>query len=502
MGDVMRIAYERSFFAADATLMHWLWQQSFGSLWILGRALLTLYHWPLLGGFFVALLLTAGSWLFGYCLRLPRRWRWTQYLPAGIWMLWTAWIGLDLFYMHEPGRILGIPFLAVVVCAVDAIVIWTFKKRPTPDPSRQGGEGLREDSNHLTSSRQLLPSLTGGVWGWVFCLLLLVVLPCIVLHFRHPYLRPLTRMQVQLLHQDYEGMVETGHKNASLSYRHLAAYYAIGLIRTGHLTDQLFDVRLEYDSLYTHEYGGHPDQATNYYVIDCDYQSGLVRPAMHRAMEELTMDGPSLFTLKHLARMSLIDGEWNAARKYFHVIRQAPFEGAFLEKYEPMLEHPELVMADPEISSLLKTAPVENAFESQFEKPCFLGYFAVLSRGSVESLNYSLMANLYSKRMPDFLARCQSLIGSTPPRTIAEGLATQSPKNEAILQAFPQLQMDVQRYVGFLQVAAPYMKERERGGRELFEQYRGYYPYYYFFGNIRATRKSDSKPATWKSGVN
>ena len=76
MGDVFRIAYERSFFAPDSTLMHWLWQQSYGSLWILGRALLTLYHWPWVGGLLVAVLLTVGSWLVGYCLRLPRRWRW------------------------------------------------------------------------------------------------------------------------------------------------------------------------------------------------------------------------------------------------------------------------------------------------------------------------------------------------------------------------------------------------------------------------------------------
>ena len=90
MGDVMRIAYERSFFAADATLMHWLWQKSFGWLWVIGRALLTLYRWPVVGGLFVAILLTGGSWFIGYCLHLPRRWRWTQYLPAFAWMMWTA----------------------------------------------------------------------------------------------------------------------------------------------------------------------------------------------------------------------------------------------------------------------------------------------------------------------------------------------------------------------------------------------------------------------------
>ena len=504
MSDVLRIAYERSFFVADATLMHWLWQQSFGSLWILGRALLTLYRWPLLGGLLVAVMLTAGSWLIGYCLRLPDRWRWTQYIPASAWMIWTAWSGLDLFYMHEPGRILGIPFLLLVVCAIDAFIIWTFKrkKKETPSPLPLKGESGHSHEKSSSLLHYILPLKREWVGGLLF-LLLLFAIPCLLLNHRHPYLRPLTKMQVQLLHQDYEGMVATGHAHASLSYRPLAAYYAIGLVRTGHLMDQLFDIRLEYDSLKVHDYDGKPDTGTNYYVVDCDYHSGLVRPAMHRAMEELTMDGPSLFTLKHLTRMALIENDWPLARKYMHILRKVPFEGDFLEKYEPMLDHPDLVLADPEFVGVLLTAPVQNAFESQFEKPCFLGYYAVVGAGkTIETLNYSLMANLYSKRMNEFLLRCQVLVGTTPSGAVAEGLVTQSGKNPAILQAFPQLQMDAQRFASFLQVATPYMKERERGGEELFEQYRGYYPYYYFFGNLRATRKRDTTQEKSKVGVN
>ena len=489
MGDVLRIAYERSFFAANATLMHWLWQQSFGSLWIVGRALLTLYRWPLVGGLLVAVLLTAGSWLIGYCLRLPRRWRWAQYVPAGAWMLWTAWAGLDLFYMHEPGRILGIPFLALVVCAADAFVIWTFKRRRPIRPSS------------TEKDEQGKPIFYILYFIFILCLF---SLPCLLLSLRHPYVRQLTHMQVQLMHEDYEGMSQTAHAHPERSYRPLAAYYAIALARTGHLTDQLFDIRLEFDTLRIHEYGGHPDQGMNYYLVDCDYQSGLIRPAMHRAMEELTMDGPSLFTLKHLIRMALIESDWALARKYMHVLSKVPFEGDFLARYEPMLDHPERVSADLEMSSIMKTMPITDAFENQFERPCFLGYFAVVGAGkTVETLNQSIMANLYSKRMPDFLARCQMFVGTTPPRSIAEGLITQSNKNPAILQAFPQLQMDAQRFASFIRVASPYMKDRERGGDELFEQYRGYFPYYYFFGNLRATRKADeSKMETSKSGVN
>ena len=335
-------------------------------------------------------------------------------------------------------------------------------------------------------------------------LLLLFLAPCLLLQHRHPYLRQLTHMQVQLIHEDYEGMSETAHEHPERSYRPLAAYYAIALARTGHLTDQLFDIRLEFDTLHIHGYGGHPDQGLNYYSIDCNYQSGLVRPAMHRAMEELTMDGPSLFTLKHLTRMALIENDWPLARKYLHILNKVPFEGDFLKRYEPMVDHPERVCADPEMASIMKTFPIEDAFENQFERPAFLGYFAVIGVGkNIETLNQSIMANLYSKRMPDFLIRCEMYVGSTPPRSIAEGLVTQVPKNSAILQAFPQLQMDAQRYSNFIRIAAPYMKERERGGEELFDQYRGYYPYYYFFGNLRSTRKADDKKSeSSKSGVN
>lgn len=493
MGDVLRIAYERSFFAPNATLMHWLNQQSFGMLWIAGRALLTIYHWPVLGGLLVASLLTAAAWLINVALRVPTLWRWTTFLPASAWMSWTAWAGLDLYYIHEPGRILALPLLLLVFCIVLAAATWGTRRFWTAGNSDAAGTENSASAAGKRWHRIVSPLL----------LLLLVLLPTLLLHERHPYLRPLTRMQVQLMEQDYEGMVATAHEHATLSYRPLAAYYAIGLARTGHLTDQLFDIRLEYDTIYAHSYEGEPEMAPNYYIVDCNYHAGLIRPAMHRAVEELTMDGPSLFTLKHLARMALIEREWALARKYFHIIRQAPFEGEFLEQYEPMLEQPQRVLADPEIASLLQTAPIKNAFENQFEKPCFLGYFAVIGAGkSMQALHYSIMANLYSKRMPDFLARCEMFIGTTPPRSIAEGLVTQSFKNPAVLQAFPQLQLDAQRYQNFIKNVQPYIKDRERGGEELFEQYRGYYPYYYLFENLRATRKNTEKTDTQKAGVN
>jgi hypothetical protein len=105
--------------------------------------------------------------------------------------------------------------------------------------------------------------------------------------------------------------------------------------------------------------------------------------------------------------------------------------------------------------------------------------------------------------MPDFLMRCEPLVGTVPPRTIAEGLVTQVVKNPQILQAFPQLQMNVQMYQNFIRNNAEAIKDRPANARRLFDEYKGYYPYYYFFGNLKATRKSDDQEhAGSKAGVN
>ena len=191
MGDIGRMAHENSFVTADSTLMHWLWQQPFGVLWIVGRVLLLTYHWPWVGGLLVAVLLTAGSWLVGYCLRLPQRWRFLQYLPAGVWMTWVAWLGLNVFYQHEPGRPLGVLFLVVLVCAIDAFIIWTFKSRKKRSLSLAPA----------ASKSNISPRFNWGeILGGTLVILLCLAIPMALTHARYPYARPVTRMQVQMQH--------------------------------------------------------------------------------------------------------------------------------------------------------------------------------------------------------------------------------------------------------------------------------------------------------------
>jgi hypothetical protein len=89
-------------------------------------------------------------------------------------------------------------------------------------------------------------------------------------------------------------------------------------------------------------------------------------------MEQLTMQGPSLYMLKHLTRLALLDHDWNLARKYLFIIKQAPFEGEFIRRYEAMLDKPEAVAADPIFAKLRKTEPIADSFEGMYEEPTFL----------------------------------------------------------------------------------------------------------------------------------
>ena len=496
MGSVFRVAYEQSFFAADATLMHFLLQKPFGWLWLVGRAVLTLYRWPVIGGFVVALLLAVTTWGMTQLFPLRTAGSFTLYilhftfslLPACAWMSGTAWIGLNLFYEAEPGRVLAILLVICIIACLSAIFVSILKRHQR---SVAYAAVSQQPTSLLRLSLFLLP-------------LLAFFIPVGITHFRHPYARPITQMQVQMLDNDWSGMVATAHDNATLSYRPLAAYYAVALVHTGHLTDALFDIRLDYDSLYLSNFSHEPDIGTNYYLIDCNYTAGLFRAATHKAMEHLTMNGPTLYSLKHLTRLALLDNAWSLARKYLKIIGRAPFETDFVEKYSALLDKPEAVEADQEFALLRRTEPIADSFESEYQSPAFLGYTATLMAGrSQDALMQSLMANLYSKRMPDFLMRTQPLVGSVPPRSIAEGLVTQVPKNPDILKAFPQLQMNVQVYQAFIQSVQHEMKDRPAHARELFDSYHGYYPYYYFFGNLKATRKSDEREhASSNVGVN
>ena len=487
-GDVLHVAREYSFWAPDETLMRFEEGVGGSQLWVVGRMLLMAFKWPWLGGMVMAVMLGLGSWLLGYALRLPAKVRALQYLPATIYMTVISHLGFDAYFETETGRIIGIPFACFMAVLVAALVVRVASRMRMACPVKP-----YKDETRATSMVHAM------------VMVVLAAAPFAVSHLLRPEVRVTCEMQSMMEQQDWMGMQERARKDAELSYRPIAAYYAIGLIHTGDILNKLFDIRMDYDEPYLHGFAGTDNNGLNYYQQDCDYHAGLVETAIHHGMEQMTMNGPSVRTLKLLTKCALMRGEWEVAKKYLTILGKVPFESDFIEKYSPMLYQPEMVNKDPEMAWIRTTEPIHDAMENNFIQPVFLGYNAGLVEGRSETaLYYSLAVNIYTKTMDNFLMRCQPLVNAKHPlpTNCAEALAVMSGKHPEILNTFQGLEFYRDRFANFVNATRQYLSDRPTYARELFPQWKGQYGYYYFFGNLKATKKKDEKKETSNQGVN
>lgn len=485
-GSVLHVSREYSFWASDMRLMQFVLSQTFGPLRYVGRLLLQLYQDPWLGSLCLALMLGLISWLTGYCMRLSPKWRAIQYIPALACLAVYSYLGLDLFFESEAGYIMGVPFVVLLVLVIWAVMIRSFSRKPMPTLF-----GLPNDE---TPRQNLL--------GLAFVALAFAAIIGYN-EWKRPYVRVICQEMSMQYEQDWAGIQRVARKNAIQSNRPMAAYYAISLIHTGQIAERMYDIRLDYDSLFIHGHGGPLSNGSPLYEPEGNYHAGFMEPCMHMCMEQMVMEGPTSRLLKLLVKCSLMRGEWMLCRKYLRILEDVPFEGSFVEKYQAMIEKPELVNADPEMARLRLYEPIHDCFENQFQQPFFMGYNLNLAEArSIEALHNSLCVCLYTKLIPPFLMRVYPIKGSTPPEIIADGLLLSEMKQRGASEGYGNLTMRSTRLQSFYQAVQPYMNDRAGNAYQLFEKYKGYYPYYYFFGNLKATKKGYTGENASQSGVN
>ena len=474
-GSVFYISREYSFWVADLRMMDFILSQPYGALRYLGRAMLQLYKFPWLGGLLLALMLTAGSWLTGYCMRLKGPWRVIQYLPALCYMAVVTYHGLDIFFEARTGLIFGIPFMALVVLCICATIIRSFKLR-TIDDSQKGLQ----------------------IAVIVLCLAAIIGFDM----WKRPYVRVICQLLDMEYKQDWAGIQKLARANSTMSNRPMACSYAISLVQTDQISERLYDIRLDYDSLHIHGMDWQHNNASCLYVPEGNYYGGFIESCQHACMEQIVMTGPTIRLLKLSTKCALMREEWDLAEKYLTILRRVPFEGAFVEKYAPMVRRVDLVNADKEMAMIRLTEPLHDSFENQYQQPLFMGYNLLLVEGrSRQALINSLCVCLYTKLMPQFVERLEPLMGTTPPSIIMDGIMLAENKNPGISQYFSGLNFRQPQLQAFFQNTQPYMKDRAGFAYELFPKYKGYYPYYYFFGNLKATKKGYTSLSS-SAGVN
>ena len=215
-GSVFYISREYSFWVADLRMMDFVLSCPYGGVRYLGRAMLQLYKYPWLGGLLLAMMLTVGSWLTGYCMRLKASWRAVQYVPALLYMAIVTWHGLDIFFEARTGLIFGIPFVALDVLCLWALIIRSFSRKPAP-----AFIGIPKDETPRQNGLQLV---------------VIVVATAAIIGFdmlQRPYVRVICRLLDMEYRQDWAGIQKLARANAMMSNRPMACSYAIALVQTG-----------------------------------------------------------------------------------------------------------------------------------------------------------------------------------------------------------------------------------------------------------------------------
>lgn len=411
-GDVFRRAAESNFITSDAEQMKFLTDLPGGWLYWASRWLLLSFKSVWLGGLLLSALLTVCALginrMFG---GIVHRYGLGFILPYGLTM-WMMWRGVNLFYKCEPSLFLLYSAIAAAVTGV-AWAVWRVAfRRHAVVPVR-----------HNVLRAAVFP---------VCCFLLMALTSRTVCDNT---VRT-ARMQMNVMEGDWEALVADG-LSAPRPSRAVAAYYAVGLVQTGRLLDNLFDIpynyapqratlsdgvsfalgfsqvkkflndhfdtsfdvpELPYDII-----GGGGEYGV--FLADCNYYAGLLNAGYRSAMDQMVMSGPSLYYLKRMAVCAIANGERALAEKYLHVIGCVPFEQAFVDRYAPLAADFEKAKADEEIASVLKRYPEERLFEQNYRQPAFLGYNTGLMQGTDETLATSIAACLYSKEVASALQR-------------------------------------------------------------------------------------------------
>lgn len=483
--DVFYMANQYSYFAFDATLMHFLLQQPMGWLMATGRLLLTTFHYPALGGALLALMLTLSGRLFIYILRLPPRARWTGNLVAFAPVAYFMYLNYNLYYQSEPSIIFTLPLVMLVVLAVVALAVRLITRQHLQC-------SLRGSDDDTPAGRAL---------GLVAALVLTIGLFGYAQAVTQQNTRLVCTMQRMMEQRNWEGMRQCGLE-ARQPDRGVAAYYALGLMQLDLLPDELFAIHYKYPKVSINNRAGEHMDGAEFYTGDLNFYSGLINPAYQEAMSSFVSDGPSVVTVKMMALCAVLNHEKALAQRYFHMLRQQPFEGAFIEKYEPLIQHPEQIDQYPELKLAYDLRPMNDSFEQFYKQPLFLGYYTEINSARVlQALRLSYAACLYAKALPQLVQRVAFMRGQQLPQPVEDALAIMALQDPSVQKLHPISQFTQMRLQEFLtRVGQLGVENRQKTGDMLRDEYENYYPFYYFFENLPEDASKAS--SNQKGGVN
>lgn len=491
-GEVFAQIAAQNYVCADSEAMYYVRRLPLWWVYWPCRYLLLVFLNKWVGGCAMALLLTLAAWLFDRLpLRLSRRhgaWlRGVGFIPAVALLAWMVHRGYDLYFRCEISTFVvwSVGLLALsALCALASLAVPHRTATPDAAPTKS-----------LFRSVPLCALIAAMAYGALVWQAMTY----------GENVRITCAMQNRMAQGEWEEMAELA-RTAHRPTRSVAAYYAIALVQQNQLLERAFDIPYNYPELHLDNVGG--DEEGINYIADCNLFAGLSNCAYHTSMENLVMLGPRVSIYKRMAVCAILNDERELARRYLHIISQMPFQQDFVEHFQPYVGHTDQLLKDPVFANIHSRYPQDTMLEQNCRQPVFLGYNAIMRRGSDASLITSVATIMYSKSLDNFLIRANVLQQKQSlPLSVQQAILIASMRRPGLLDQFPQVrdnEMLKQQFKNFSSDVAPLVapsgsdaetkkQAYERMAEELRDDWLGTYFYYYYCGNLNQTAtKSES----------
>lgn len=482
-GEVFSQIAAENFVCSDAEAMTFVRRMPLGMVYWAARYVLLVFLNKWVGGVLMALVLTLSAWFFDRALAHPfkcvRLLRGIGFLPVVALLSWMVHRGYNLYFR----------------CEVSTFVIWTLALFFLSILFAVAGHFL----SRRKSSSAAVPA--GLCRLPLFALLALAAYGGLTWQalVKGENVRLACAMQNRVAEGDWESVAELG-RSAYNPTRSVAAYYAIALLQQNQLLEHIFDIPFNYPKLQL-DFNGGDDEGVNY-IADCNFFAGLPNSAYRVSMENLVVVGPRVNIYKRMALCALLNDEQELARRYLHLVSKMPFQQAFVERFLPLVGHVDQLVKDPVFANIHGLYPMDEMMEQHCRQPVFLGYNAIMMRGSDASLVTSVATAMYSKSMDNLLMRIGVLSQKQSlPLSVQQAILIASLRRPQLLEAYPQVRdnsMLVSEFRRFSQDIAPLVAppgsddETKRASYrriadELRAEWLGTYYYYYYSGNIDQT---------------
>ena len=209
------------------------------------------------------------------------------------------------------------------------------------------------------------------------------------------------KMQRCIEHLDWEGVLAEASKQKDEPTRSIVMMKNIALARLGRQGNEM----------YTYKNGSKQSNAPFMFRLMqvvgpmIYYQYGMINYAIRFSNEMGVEYGWRAEYFKNLVRGSLLNGEWQVARKYINELKQTTFHKKWAEQMETLIGKPNQIAQTPEMAPITHMMHYENVLygDQGFVEECIMKHLAALRE--VDDPYYQeqqLLASLWMAKPENF----------------------------------------------------------------------------------------------------